>query len=266
MAPSMAGAFLGGTLGALAGPYGVVLGGIVGAFIPSLVLGLGETQQAVKQKGGEGAEAPGHVLAAGTAIAVLDSALPFKMGSKLVKSFGKVDLADKAIKLMATKTLRQTAAAGLKEGGKGLTIEGVAEAIQEAISETAAASGTGTEVDAHELARDMVQAFAVGAFLGAGASSVTSVGSDLNQTRRVKNALDKLHQLKQESKLPHDMASEVAGENMAAAGVDQVLVPVDVVLRYVNEHPTLVPGEALDRSWSGENLEQAILGFDTWRR
>jgi hypothetical protein len=237
MAPSLAGGLAGATAGTfVAGPgIGTVIGGVVGAFIPSFVLGVGETQQAIKERD-PSVEAPGLAFGAGALIGMLDSALPGKVGSKLVKAFG-VDVGEKVVRLSALRIMRN---AGV-EGGKSLGMEGVTEAIQEVISESAAAYATDTEIDVNELAAQMIEAFAVGAFMGGSIGVTTSTTTDIIKSRRVKKALDAVDRLKKESKLkalaPLKL-DEVSEEYLREGGLEEVFVEVEALMAYVHGHPS----------------------------
>jgi hypothetical protein len=267
IAPSLISAYLGAKGGALLGtlggpaafvtvPVGTVVGGLLGAFIPSLILNIGDTQQSVKQRGGEQAEAPGIVLATGALAATLDMLVPGRIASKFVKLVG-IDVAEDTFKLIATKVMKKAAVQGLW----GMHVEGITEAVQEAIIESGAAFATDTKIDPKQLARDMTQAFAVGMFLGGGTASSISVVGDVARARNVRNALDELHELKKNSKLnarAPELAAEVIEANLRAAGIEHVLVPIDVVLNYMNNHPTLLAGEALDTLGVVEGMETAI--------
>ena len=260
LAPGLAGTLAGAAVGtAIAPGIGTVIGGIVGAFIPSFVLGIGETQQAVKERGGEEAEAIGFVAGGGALIAALDSVLPGKVGSMLVKAVGGKPVfegAEKVIKLTAAKVAQRAAV----EGSKGILIESITEAAQEAISETAAALGTDTEIDTVDLAVQMIEAFAVGAFLGGGVTTTMSVTSDVIKARRVKKAMDAVDRLASESKLSErapDLLAEVVRANLEAAGIDKIFVSADAVMQYANQHPDGVYA-ALNQLGVTENLPNAI--------
>lgn len=252
MAPSLAGGLTGAAAGTLvAGPIGTLVGGTLGVFIPSFILGVGETQQAIKERSPT-TEAPGVAFGAGALIGVLDSALPGRAGSALVRAFGQ-EAAETALKLTATNIMARSA----KEGAKGLTLEGVTEAVQEAISETAAASATDTEVDVDELTRQMIEAFAAGAFLGGGVGTATSVTTDtLAKARQTKAAMDSLHDIKSKSKLVSRdpfKGAEMAAEDMRAAGVEEVFVPVDKLIEFANQRP-----EGIEETFRALGVEEDI--------
>lgn len=164
MAPSVAGGLTGAAIGTAFAPgAGTLVGGALGAAVPSFVLGTGEVQQAIKERG-EDQSAPGHALAGGAAIAALDSILPGRLGGALVGRFGA-----EAAEQVAQQTIARAAAKG---AGKGVTAEAATEALQEAIAELSAAHGTGTAVDPN-LGRNMIEAAASGALMGGGVGAVT---------------------------------------------------------------------------------------------
>jgi hypothetical protein len=174
MAPSVAGGLTGAGVGfAAAGPPGALIGGIIGAFIPSFALGVGETQGAIKEKDPD-AVAPGYAFGAGALIGILDSALPGKVGSTLVKVLGR-EGTEQVLALTARRLAADTA--------KGATLEGATEAVQEAIGEVAASTATGQEIDTKALAAQMVEAFVVGFGMGGGVQGTTSVVGTLGRNR-----------------------------------------------------------------------------------
>ena len=165
MLPSLAGSGAGAVAGAPFGPLGMTIGAIIGAFIPSFALGVGEVQSAIKEKDPE-AVAPGWAFAGGSAIAALDSILPGKVGTALVKAFGK-ETAEEIAKRALTKPVKE---GWIKRGAKGVAVgmatEGITEALQEAIGEVAASQATGQPIDTAGLAEQMLEAGAAGALMG----------------------------------------------------------------------------------------------------
>jgi len=172
MAPSLVGGIAGGVAGSFVPIIGTVIGAALGAFIPSFILGVGETQNAIKERD-KNVEAPGAAFGAGAIIGALDSLLPGKIGTMIRKAFGR-EAGEKMLEKVAFKIMAKNAAA---QGGKGAGMEGITEAIQEAISETTAAAATGQEIDGQQLFEQMVEGFAAGFFLGGGVTTVTSVGA-----------------------------------------------------------------------------------------
>ena len=165
MLPSLAGSGAGAVAGAPFGPLGMTIGAIIGAFIPSFALGVGEVQSAIKEKDPE-AVAPGWAFAGGSAIAALDSILPGKVGTALVKAFGK-ETAEEIAKRALTKPVKE---GWIKRGAKGvaegMATEGITEALQEAIGEVAASQATGQPIDTAGLAEQMLEAGAAGVLIG----------------------------------------------------------------------------------------------------
>jgi len=258
MAPSLVGGLTLGAAGtAIAPGIGTVIGGTIGVFVPSFVLGVGETQQAIKERDPR-VEAPGIAFGAGALIGALDSALPGKVGTELVKAFG-LDIAEKAVKLMATEIASRAA----KAGAQGLALEGVTEAIQEVISETAAATATDTKIDVDDLTNQVIEAFAAGAFLGGGIGTTTSVVTDtFAKAKRTKQSMDALNDLKSQSKLVSRDAvkgAEVVAEDMRAAGVEEIFIPVDALMEFANQRSEGIP-ETLRELGVEDALSEAVRG------
>jgi len=210
MAPSMAGGIGGAALGAATPiPGGAVIGGIIGAVVPSFILGTGETQMAIKEKD-PNAEAPGMAFLGGSAIAALDSVLPGKLGSYVVKAYGR-ETAEAIVREALKKRL-------VKEIPKGMALEGVTEAVQEAISEAAAAHGTGQEIDWSGLQDQMIEAGAAGALMGGGATGATEVGTAIMQGNQAPTEQDLEDQINAERAKNIDEGVRVlSGEEVQAA-------------------------------------------------
>ena len=241
MAPSVVGGVGGFFLG---GPVGAALG----AFIPSFILGVGETQNAVKERDAS-VEAPGIVFGSGALIGLLDSALPFKLGSTLRGLFGR-EVTEVAMQRLATKLIAKRVAVA---GGKGMLIEGITESMQEAISEMAAASATDQEIDGGALLDQMIEAFAAGAFMGGGVTSTVEV----IRARKIKKALKRMDELKRSSKLEQrapDKSAELRTAQLKGSGVETVFVPFDKLMDYAQS--TGNPVEALE-ALNIENLDEA---------
>lgn len=177
--PSLVGAAGGAALGSPLGPIGATIGGITGALVPSLVLNTGEVQSKLKEKGGEAASAPGTVLGAGAAVASLDAITPFRLGSKLVSRFG-IEVAEQ----IAEKALLKRTA---QEAGKSASVEGVTEALQEAMGEVATSGALDKTVDLPGLGVQMVEAGAKGAFggglMGGGAAAIQRPTAEIQGAR-----------------------------------------------------------------------------------
>ena len=157
------------------------VGGVIGAFVPSLAMGVGQIQQAFKERGEEH-EAGAWALVGGTAIAALDTILPAKIGSALVKKFGQ-----EAAEEIAKKTLmRNVSLEAIKSGAT----EGATEAIQGVISEVAAAYGTDTAMD-EDLGWNMLEEAAAGALMGVLTGGLAGGVSTKRARQQVKDAAPK---------------------------------------------------------------------------
>ena len=165
-APAVIGAGTGALAGATLGPLGATVGGLVGAFIPSFVLGSGEVQQAIKETDAD-VVAPGTVFGAGAAIGALDSVFPGKMGAFLTKKFGKEIAEDIAQKALAKRLATEVP--------KSMTMEGVTEVVQSAISEAAVSFATGAPINWEEWKSRAIEEFAAGALMGGGISTFANV-------------------------------------------------------------------------------------------
>ena len=235
MAPSVVGGLGGAALGSAVPGFGTVVGAALGTFIPSLILGVGEVQQAVKERGGADAEASGAVFFGGALIAMLDSALPLKIGTTVSKAFGR-EVTEKIFALGALRIMRNAGVEGLKSS----SIESVTEGFQQVISETAAAVGTNTEIDPRQMAESIVEAMAGGWLMGKTAGATTSVTTDLIKARRVDKALKALNTLSSQSKLRQrapDKAAEVTAAYTEEQGVSEFFLPIDALLQFAAQHP-----------------------------
>lgn len=248
MAPAFVGAAAGAAIGSVVPVIGTAIGGALGAFIPSFILGVGETQNAIKERNA-GVEAPGAAFGAGALIGLLDSALPGHVGSLLRRSFGG-EAAEKALKTIAARVL--------VEGAKGSAIEGVTETIQEVIAETAAAAATDTDIG--DITEQLIEAFAAGVFMGGGTTTTATAASEVIRSRRVKNTLEAYSELAGNSKLrgrAADKHAEVMAAQMKAGGVDSVYVPVTALLQFAGKQEGGV-AQALQDLGVSESLADVI--------
>lgn len=172
MVPSLAGGVAGAALGSVVPGVGTTIGGLIGAFAPSLVMGVGETQTSIKERG-EDESSPAAAFVGGTAVAALDTILPGKIGGKLVARFGREtaeEIAKRALLTPAAGITRRT----IQGVGTGMATEGLTEALQAAISEVSAATGTGTPTNP-ALVRQMVEEGAAGALVGGLAGGASAI-------------------------------------------------------------------------------------------
>jgi len=241
MAPAVAGGLGGAKLGAIVGTavgpagtaVGAVVGGIIGAFLPSLILGVGEVQQGSKEINPD-SKASGYTFAGGAVIAMLDTALPGKLGGRLVSAFGK-DL--------APQVARELAFSALKAGGKDATLEGITEGFQGVIAKYASALETGTDVklDAWEIAEEVAAGFLMGGGTSAVVSGTTNVGQRAQRARRQGNAAAAMADTAAITPLDQE-APEVAVQHhvdtLKERGITSVFVPADVAIEHArqNEH------------------------------
>ena len=265
MAPVLAGgatgAAIGSTIPVLGTAVGATIGSIVGAFIPGYILGVGEVQQSIKERD-PNIEAPGVAFGAGALIAAVDSLLPGRVGSQMSKAFGR-ELAEEAINKIAFRT--EMFKNGVEQAGVGMSIEGVTEVIQETIAEYAAAEATDTEVG--DLTDQLINAFAVGAFMGGSIGVSTSVGGDLMRARRQKQAMDAMHLEEGKSKLRQRDAALNAAlkvDQLKSGGVSEVYLPADAILQWAQQHEQ-GPQVALSNIGVMGDLEQAVTAGDKVR-
>jgi len=259
MAPSLAGGAAGFGIGLAVGgpaaPATAIVGSMIGAFIPSVILGTGETQGSIKQRDAS-VEAPGVAFIGGIIIGALDTVLIGKLGSLATKAVGRKAAGDMFTKI-AFKTMALNAAA---QGTQGLTVEALTEGLQFVVSETFAASATDTEIDPVAFTHELIENMAAGALMGWGATSVTSVGTDIVKSRRVKRAMDessRLEKVGQLKTLSAEKAAELKVGQMQATGIEEVFVPVEVLMQYAGTQADPVAAlETLGVPLTTENLAE----------
>ncbi len=234
MAPSLAGAAVGAAAGLIVPIIGPAVGAIIGAFIPNLVLGVGEVQQGVKERGGEDATASLAVFGGGALIAAFDSVLPGRVMGSIRKTFGK-----EGTEFVLKRITAKVAAAGAKGAG----VEAITEGIQEAIGEAAAAYGTDTafaEEGAEAMARQIIDAMAAGALMGGSVTTTHEGLGQLNKSRKTKKQLDEANAAAISSRLRgRDPAAfkSFADSVMEKAGIQQVEIDAQAVVEYAESTP-----------------------------
>ncbi|HEY0726216.1 MAG TPA: hypothetical protein VGD41_20010, partial [Pyrinomonadaceae bacterium] len=158
VAATIGGATVGGLLG---GPPGA----IAGAVLPSLPLNVGDIQSQLKQEAPE-AEHPWWVLGGGSAAAALDAITPFRLGSRILTTFGK-EAGEQIVKDTLERAAQKSAvrqAAGV--AGKDALVEGATEAAQEVIGEYAVAGALDRPADWGTLPSRMIEAGTAGGLVG----------------------------------------------------------------------------------------------------
>jgi hypothetical protein len=165
LAAPLAGAVAGGAIGSVVPVVGTTIGALIGAAIPSFLMGSGEIQGAIKEKDPD-ASAPGYALGGGAAVAALDTVLPGKIGTRLLKAAG-LDIAEQvAKKVLLTRVGTEI--------GKGAATEGVTEAIQSVITEATAAQATGQELSPDWWQQAIEEGLA-GALIGGSVQGATGI-------------------------------------------------------------------------------------------
>lgn len=200
--PSIVGGVAGG--GIAAGAVGILglgvkaaqwlprIGSALGAFGMNWPRSIGEAQQQLKEVGPE-AEAPLEVFIGGSAIAALDSALPGKVGVQMARTFGR-ETAEAVLHraLMAPlkpRFLRRTVGGAVS----GFAIEGITEAIQEAVGYVAAAAGADVPVDWNQTLQAMIEAGAKGAVVGGGMGGASAAFTHHTEVARWAAAMQQEH-------------------------------------------------------------------------
>lgn len=236
MAPSLGGAAAGAAVGSVVPGVGTLVGGAVGAFVPSLVMGVGEVQGAIKEKD-PNAEAPGWAFAGGSAIAALDSVLPGKLGTRLMRHLG-VDLAEEVAERTLYKPLKDEFVEVAADGAKSMATEAITEALQEAIGEVAASKGADTDIDWANLGTQMIEAGAAGALMG-GSADVTMGAA--GRALRPRDGFQRFADSIDDAQFDEDGAS-IAVRNLDPNTVEAVLTPEEIDSEIPND--ILIEGKA----------------------
>lgn len=139
-----------------------------GAFAAAFGNNVGDVQNKIKELNPD-AEASFLSLGAGTAISALDVVGAGAVAKPLLKSLGK-DLTEKA--LIANGVKQSVAKEAVKAAGVGAVAEGATGGIQSLMSDVAAASVAGVDLNKDDVLENAINAMVGGAVLGGGASSV----------------------------------------------------------------------------------------------
>ena len=220
---AIAGAKIGGAGGAaLLGPVGAAVGGIgggiLGAFLPSMLMGAGEISKEIKDRGGD---APGTAIAGGAFMGALDT-LSMAVGlrgiaPKLFKNTtmfrSNIDrLVNEAVKRGAPPAKFKTA---LTHALQGAITEGSIEVTQEAFADWVAQNATDIASPEGELSGRLYETFTLGA-LGGGAFGYVGGASEAKNVQQNFDALKEVESIEQ--------AAEVkANQFMADEKIDDMI-------------------------------------------
>ena len=255
-----------GALGGVATGGAGTVGAVAGAFLPSAALGVGEVQATMKGKDPT-AEADGWVFAGGSAIGALDSILPGKVGSQLVRVFGREGAEEIAMRTL----LRPAAATSLaripKEAGKDAMIEGITESLQEAIGEVTASKAANQEINWDALPEQMLESAAAGALMGGGTGAATGT-AEVVQARR-EAALPPLTDDDRASPFADDMIqegkakiAEILGESPVSSA-PSVAAPTDAPAPITPPNRFVREPEPQDQNVAIDGFMQRVRGAES---
>lgn len=207
MGTIMGGAVAGSKL-APGGIYGKTVGGFVGAFMASLGINAGEIQNGIKEIDPE-AKSPWTALAGGSFNAALDAGGAGVLLRPVLKAVGPSQVINGLVK----QGLGLEAAKGLVQGA---LVEGGIGAAQSLASDTAKASGTGTQLT-EDYIDHMIDSAIGGALLGGGLGAGARAKAALDNNGMVAGSayeapvLDPAAQAKQDKKdqAPQSLAGKV---------------------------------------------------------
>lgn len=249
---------------------GTVIGGLIGA-IPGFALSLGEVQSDAKAYD-PNAEAGLGMFAGASAIAALDSRLPFKIGAKLSVLLGR-KAAERAVARALTQPVRSSMLVGtLREGVTAFKSEAITEALQKAIADVTVSATTGKPFDAKQTALDMVEEGLLGGLVGGtmGAGVHATLGhaaqnrlvTVAEQNKRAMEALGKATQASAAAKRSDTAVAEMLQQAGAANGVDTVYLPIETFSEYWQKEgliPELVADELTGEQGSLARAQEAGL-------
>lgn len=156
------------------------LGAKLGAFGPSWALGTGEIQSGNKQVSEE-QKAGLATLVGGSAIAALDGILPERIGSALVRSFGRdraEQMAQRMLLMPADDTLVQRLRSVGREGLRGSRTEALTEGTQTLIGELATMVETGQPIEPGIFGR-IIESSITGGLIGGSVSTTVSAAEQV---------------------------------------------------------------------------------------
>jgi hypothetical protein len=173
---TLAGAAAGAAVGSVVPVVGTTLGAVIGAFVPSFVLNVGDTQASLKEIAGD-VSAPAAIFIGGSAIAAFDTVLPGRIGSRLVRTFGRETAEQIARRALTQPVKRKFMAATARGVVKGVTSEAIPEAIQEAIGYATTHLATGAPVDVAEMGWQALAAGVAGGLTGGAVEGTTTAAT-----------------------------------------------------------------------------------------
>ena len=216
--PTAVGGAKAGALAAAAIPVpgariaGGLIGGALGAFLPSFVMSAGEIDREMKARAGDDYEAPGAAMTGGAVVAALDVA-SIAFGLKplmpvLLKKTTLKKMTDELIKEGVEKSVAQAAVA---QALKASLIEGTTESSQEFVEDLTAGLSTGVSSEEGQLQSALLNAFLLGSIGGGTLGSVSGAISQYGVNQRKKSEREVEEQMKkiQESV---DQQVNIAGE------------------------------------------------------
>jgi hypothetical protein len=192
LAPSLIGGVAATTAGAIAAPAvggSAMVGGALAGGALAITQGIGAVQSAAKEKDPNSRAGIG-TIAGGTAIGLLDTVLPGKIGGKLVERFG-IEAAEKIATHSLTRiaALRRAGATIAKDG----MIAGATAAVQQAIQEVAAGHASGKGIDWQKAPGEVVKAAIAGGGGGVAGAGVRRLGRDGSTTTAARPGLPDPH-------------------------------------------------------------------------
>jgi GNAT superfamily N-acetyltransferase len=246
---SWGGAIAGAAAGAAIGNVpGAVLGALIGA-IPGFTLGYGEVVADIRAVDPEAEIGLGAFLG-GSAIAALDTKVPFGIGKRLAGVLGH-EVAERVVAKALVQPVRSTWLTGtLKEGVKEMRAEAITEALQKAIADVTTTATTGQAFDAKQTALDMLEEGLLGGLVGgtvAGGVHAT-VGHRAHerlvaiaeQRQQAMQALAASVAASKVAQRSEQAAGEILAQAGTANGVDTVYLPIETFTEYW-QHEGLQP-------------------------
>jgi len=165
---------------------GGIVGGALGAFLPSFILSTGEIDREMKARAGEGFEDPGTAMTGGMMVAALDVAsIAFGLKPLMPVLLRKTTLKKVTDKLIAEGVERSVAKAAVGQALVASIVEGTTEAAQEGVEDFMAEVATEISGEEGQLQSALLNAFALGA-IGGGTMGFVSGAFSQRRTNALK--------------------------------------------------------------------------------